>query len=72
MLLGRMNEDHITTVRKCKLRWHWHVTRSTGLAKMIIQGTKQGGKRNGSQKKEIGRQHIGMDRFIVGKSPSKG
>ena len=44
-------EDIITTVRKLKLRWYWHITRSTGLAKMILQGTVQAGRRKGTQKK---------------------
>ena len=44
-------EDLLTTVMKCKLRWYRHITRSTGLAKMILQGTVQGGRRKGRQKK---------------------
>ena len=45
-------EDRITTVRKRKLRWYGHITRKTGLAKMILQGTVQGGRRKGRQKWE--------------------
>ena len=37
-------------MKKRKLRWYGHITRSTGLAKMILQGTVQGGRR-GRQKK---------------------
>ena len=44
-------EDLITTVRKRTLRWYGHITRSTGLAKMILQGTVQGERRKGRQKK---------------------
>ena len=44
-------EDLLTTVKKRKLRWYGHITRSTGLAKMILQGTVQGGRRKGRQKK---------------------
>ena len=44
-------EDLLTTVRKRKLRWYGHITRSTGLAKTILQGTVQGGRRKGRQKK---------------------
>ena len=44
-------EDLLTTVKKRKLRWYGHTTRSTGLAKMILQGTVQGGRRRGRQKK---------------------
>ena len=50
MLLGSM-KTLITTLRKRKLRWYGHITRSTGLAKMILQGTAQGGRRKGRQKK---------------------
>ena len=44
-------EDLLTTVKKRKLRWYGHITISTGLAKMILQGTVQGGRRKGRQKK---------------------
>ena len=33
------------------MRWYGHLTRSTGLAKMILNGTVQGGRRKGRQKK---------------------
>ena len=33
---------------------------------MILQGTVEGGRRKGRQKKEMERQHKGMDRFKVG------
>ena len=45
-------EDLLTTVKKRKLRWYGHITRSTGLAKMILQGTVQGGRRKGRQKRD--------------------
>ena len=44
-------ENFLTVVKKRKLRWYGHKTRSTGLAKMILQGTVQGGRRRGRQKK---------------------
>ena len=44
-------EDPITTVKKRKLRWYGHIIKSTGLAKMILHGTVQGGRRKGRQKK---------------------
>ena len=34
-------DDLITLVKKWKLRWYGHVTRSTGLAKTIMQGTQK-------------------------------
>ena len=33
------------------MRWYGHITRSTGLAQMILQGTVHGGRRKGRQKK---------------------
>ena len=43
--------DLLTTVKKRKLRWYGHKTRSKGLAKMILQGTAQEGRKRGRQKK---------------------
>ena len=43
--------DILTTVKKRKLKWFEHVSRSSGLAKTILQGTLQGGRRRGRQKK---------------------
>ena len=44
-------DDILTTVKKCKLKWFGRVSRSSGLAKTILQGTVQGGTRRGRQKK---------------------
>ena len=45
-------EDLLTSVKKkSKLKWYGHVTRSSGLAKTILQGTVQGGRRRGRQRK---------------------
>ena len=44
-------KDLIISGRNRTVRWYGHITRSTGLAKMILQGTVQGGRRKGSQKK---------------------
>ena len=35
------HEDLLTTVKQRKLRWYGHITRSSGLAKTIMQGTVQ-------------------------------
>jgi hypothetical protein len=45
------HEDLLTTVKRRKLKWYGHITRSSGLAKTILQGTVQGGRRRGRQKK---------------------
>ena len=44
-------DDILTTVKKRKLKWYGHVSRSSGLAKTILQGTEQGGRRRVRQKK---------------------
>ena len=38
------HEDLLTTVKRRKLQWCGHVSRSSGLAKTILQGTAKGGK----------------------------
>ena len=48
-------------IKRCKLKRCGHVSRSSGLAKTILQGTVKGERRQGRQKKEVGRQHKGMD-----------
>ncbi|KAK2194292.1 hypothetical protein NP493_116g00011 [Ridgeia piscesae] len=45
------HEDLLTTVKRRKLKWYGHITRSSGLAKTILQGTVQGVRRRGRQKK---------------------
>ena len=44
-------EDLLTSVKRSKLKWYGHITRSPGLAKTILQGTVQGGRRKGRQRK---------------------
>ena len=43
--------DLLTSVKRRKLKWYGHVTRSSGLAKTILQGTVQGERRRGRQRK---------------------
>ena len=45
------HEDLLTTVKRRKLKWYGHVTRSTGRAKAILQGTVQGKRKRGRQRK---------------------
>ena len=45
------HEDLLTTVRRRKLKWYGHVTRSAGLSKTILQGTVRGKRRRGRQRK---------------------
>ena len=45
------HEDPLTIVKRYKLQWYGHVSRSSGLAKTILQGTVKGGRRQGRQRK---------------------
>ena len=44
-------DELLILVKKWKLRWFGHISRSSSLAKMILQGTVQGKRRKGTQKK---------------------
>ena len=45
------HEDLLTMVKRRKLQWYGHVSRSSGLAKTILQSTVKGGRRQGRQRK---------------------
>ena len=45
------HENLLTTVKRRRLQWYGHVSRSTGLAKTILQGTVKGKRKQGRQKK---------------------
>ena len=45
------HEDLLTTVKRRRLQWYGHVSRSSRLAKTILQGTVKGGRRQGKQRK---------------------
>ena len=45
------HEDLLTIVKRRKLQWYGHVSRSSGLAKTILQGTVKKGRRQGGQRK---------------------
>ena len=63
----RPHEDLLTTVKRRKLQWYGHVSRSSGLAETILQGTVKGGTRQTEE--EMGRQLQGMDRPAVRQVP---
>ena len=48
---NRTYEDLLATVKRRKLKWHGHVTRSDGLTKEILQGTVEVSRRRGRPKK---------------------
>ena len=46
------HEDLLTIVKRRKLQWYGHVSRSSCMAKTILQGTVKGGRRQGRQRKK--------------------
>ena len=46
-----VHDDLLTMAKKRKLRWYGHISRSSGMAKTILQGTVKGARRRGRQKK---------------------
>ena len=44
-------EDLLATVKRRKLKWYGHVTRSDGLTKVILRGAVEGKRRSGRPKK---------------------
>ena len=54
MDIGIIDVYHViplSSVKRRKLKRYGHVTRSSGLAKTVLQGTVQGGRRRGRQRK---------------------
>ena len=45
------HEDLLRIVKRHKLQWYGHVSRSSGPAKTVLQGTVKGGRRQGRQRK---------------------
>ena len=57
-------DELLTLIKKRKLRWFGHISRSSGLAKTILQGTVKGKRKRGRQKKRWEdniQEWIGMD-----------
>ena len=48
---GGPHVDLLTIVKRRKPQWYGHVSRSSGRAKTILQGTVTGGRRQGGQRK---------------------
>ena len=46
-------EDLLMIVKRRKLQWYGHVSRSSGLAKTILLSTVKGGRRQGRQRKRL-------------------
>ena len=47
-----VHDDLLTMVKKRKLRWCGHISRSSGMAKTVLQGTVKGARMRGRQKKK--------------------
>ena len=56
----RLHKDLLTIVKRHKLKWYGHVSRSSGLAKTILQGMANGRRRRTKKKKK--RWDDNMDR----------
>ena len=61
--------SYLTIVKICELKRCEHVSRSSGLAETILQGTVKVGKKRKQTAKEVGRQHQEMDRSGVRQVP---
>ena len=48
-----VHDDLLTMVKKRKLRWYGHISRSSGIAKTVLQGIVKGARRRGRQKKRL-------------------
>ena len=59
------HEDLLPIIRRRKLQWYGHVSRSSGLAKTILQSTVKGEEDHADR----GREHQGMDRPGVRQVP---
>ena len=46
-----VHDDSLTMVKKRKLRWYDHISRSSGMTKTILQGTGKGARKRRKQKK---------------------
>ena len=63
------HKDLLAIVKRRKLQRYSHVSCSSGVAKTILQGTVNEGKKTRQTEEEVGRQHRGMDRPGVRQVP---
>ena len=63
------HEDLLTIVKRRKLQWYGHVSRSSDLAKSIFSKHNEKEKKTRQTEEEVGRQHQGMDRPGVCRVP---
>ena len=48
------HEDLLAIVKRPKLQWYGHVSRSSGLAETILHGTVKGGEKTRQTEEEVG------------------
>ena len=65
-------QDLLAIVKRRKLKWYGHVSRSSGLAKNRLARHGERGKKTLQTEKEVGRQYQGMDRPGVRQVPEGG
>ena len=57
----RPHGDLLTILKRCKLQWYGHVSRSSGLAKTILQGTVKGRSRQRKRWEDNIREWKGLE-----------
>ena len=66
------HEDLLTIVKRRKLQWYGHVSRSSSVAKTILHARhSERGKKTRQTEEEVRRQHQGMDRTGVCQVPER-
>ena len=63
-----VHDDLLTIVKKQKRRWYGHISRSSGMAKTILQGTVKGARRRGRQNKRWENNIQEWSRMVFGDS----
>ena len=63
------HKDLLAIIKRRKLQWYGHISRSSDLAKIILQRHSERGKKTRQTEEEVGRQHQGMDRPGVRQVP---
>ena len=53
--------EDLTSMKRRKLKWYGHVTRSSGLARTILQGNSSRRETKRQTEKTMGRQHLRVD-----------
>ena len=56
-------DELLTLVKKRKVSWFGHISRSSGLAKTLLQGTVKGKRKKRQTEEEVGRQYQRVDRY---------